>query len=793
MKKQLLVLWTMCLLTSMLYAQEQLTIKVTNPQSEPVVGATVRINGQQKQSNQLGTVNFSLEKIEHSYVTVSHIGYHEQRIQLKNNQKSITIKLNESTIHAGEIFVSATRANENSGTTYKNLTKENIKKNNLGQDIPYLLDQTPGVVVGSDAGAGVGYTNMTIRGSNGQRINVTLNGIPLNDAESMGSFFVNLPDFASSTESIQIQRGIGTSTNGGGAFGGSINIQSDLLESDPYAELNNTFGSYNTWKNTFKIGSGLINDKFAFNARLSRIVSDGYIDRASSDLKSFYIDAGYYGKKHQLKATIFSGKEKTYQAWDGVPEDKLASDRTYNVFTYPNQTDNYTQTHHHLHYNYFASEKTVYNVALHYTRGAGYYEEYKNKEKFSKYGFPEINIKDSIINRTDLVRRRWLENDFYGIVFSVNHKFNTKQNIIIGGAANQYRGDHFGEVIWAQYASNSQLGDRYYFNDAIKNDANIYSKWNGQFGRFNVYADLQYRFVDYTFEGYDHNKNLTDINVKHHFFNPKAGLTYNLTMRSSLYSSYAFANKEPVRNDYVESAANERPRPETMHNIELGYRLRAENVNIGTNLYGMFYKNQLILTGEINDVGSVLRENVPNSYRIGFELDASWRISDKFIWNATAALSKNKIKNYKEYLSVLDEYWESTDAPQVIQEYKSTAISYSPTAVLSNEFLYSITEPLRVSFTSKYVSRQYLDNTEAKERSINPFFVNNLRFLYNFSVFGIKNIDANFAVNNIFNAKYEANGYTYGGIDAATGDRLYSNAYFPQATANFLLGLNIRF
>ncbi len=783
----------MCLLTTILYAQEKITLKVINKKMSPIPGATITVDGKTMQSDQLGILTFSLINPEHAEISVKHMGYHPKTFLLGKTTTAVTVQLTESSIQADEVFVYATRAGENSGTTYKNLTKEDLQKNNLGQDIPYLLDQTPGVVVGSDAGAGIGYTNMTIRGSNGQRINVTLNGIPLNDAESMGSFFVNLPDFASSTESIQIQRGIGTSTNGGAAFGGSINIQSDALETDGYAELNNTYGSYNTWKNTFKVGSGLLNNKFAFNARLSRIVSDGYIDRATSNLKSFYVDAGYYGKKHQLKATIFSGKEKTYQAWDGVPEDKLESDRTYNVFTYLNQTDNYTQTHHHLHYNYFATDNTTFNLALHYTKGAGYYEEYKAKEKFAKYGFADINIKDSIINTTDLIRRRWLDNKFYGFVFSLNHKFNSNQMLTIGGAANQYKGDHFGEVIWAQYASNSALGDKYYSNDAIKNDANIYGKWNGSFGKLYTYLDLQYRFVDYTFEGFDHNKQLTDVNVKHHFFNPKAGLTYSLSTASSIYTSYAFASKEPVRNDYVESAANARPTAERMHNIEAGYRIRKENLNIGTNVYGMFYKDQLILTGEINDVGSVLRENVPNSYRIGIEFDGSWIVSDKFTWNATAAFSSNKIKNYKEYLGVLDENWSDTGAPQVIKEYNSTTISFSPSTVLSNEFVYALYNPFRISLTSKYVSRQYLDNTEAKERSINPFFVSNLRFLYNFSIFGIKNMDANLAINNIFNKKYETNGYTYGGIDATSGLRLYGNAYYPQATTNFLLGLNVRF
>lgn len=781
------------MITTVSYAQQKVSVKVINSKLQAIIGATVSINNKNTLTNQQGVSELEVEYRPGLYLEVSHIGYLSQRVFLQAKQQQVTVQLIESTAHTGEVYVYATRANDNSATSFKNISKETIKSNNLGQDIPYLLDQTPGVVIGSDAGAGIGYTNIRIRGSDAQRINVTLNGIPLNDAESMGSFFVNLPDFASSTESIQVQRGIGTSTNGAGAFGGSINIQSDALESMPYAALNNSFGSYNTWKNTIKVGSGLIQNKYAFNARLSRITSDGYIDNASSNLKSFYIDAGYYGAKHQVKATIFSGQEKTYQAWDGVPEELLETNRTYNVFTYPNQTDNYTQTHHHLHYNYFASEKTTYNLALHYTKGEGYYEEYKSDQSFANYGFKEIQIKDTLINRTDLIRRRWLDNHFYGLVFSVNQQFSNSQTLTIGGAANQYRGDHFGEVIWAQYASNSKLGDHYYFNDAQKNDANLYSKWNGSFGQFSIYADIQYRFIDYTFEGLDHNQNLSDITINHHFFNPKGGLTYNLTPQTALYTSYAYANKEPVRNDYVESTANSRPKPERMHNVELGYRLRKEKLNLGTNLYGMFYKDQLILTGELNDVGASQRENVPNSYRIGLEVDGSWQITPSLLWSATAALSQNKIKDYKEYLSVLDENWEDTGDPQVINYYKTTSISYSPTTVLSSEVQYKITPPLRISFISKYVSRQYLDNTEAKERSINPFFVNNLRLLYSFHALGIKNIDLNLAINNIFNEKYESNGYTYGGIDAATGSRLYGNSYYPQATTNFLLGVNLSF
>lgn len=788
-------IFTMVMLlgTFVSFAQSQLTVRVVDAGQNPLQGATVEFQGFTRTTDQRGTTTFVDVKPEATEVHVRYVGYSNYTRRIDPTQRAdLSIVMHMETRMTGEVQVMATRASDNAATTYKNISKEDIKRGNLGQDVPYLLDQTPSVVVGSDAGAGIGYTKMTIRGSDNQRINVTLNGIPLNDAESMGSFFVNLPDFASSSESIQIQRGIGTSTNGAGAFGASLNIQSDAPEVNPYAELNNTAGSYNTWKNTFKVGSGLINDKYAFNARLSRISSDGYIDRASSDLKSFYIDGGYYGEKHQLKATIFSGKEKTYQAWDGVPEEMLESNRRYNGFTYENQTDNYTQTHHHLHYNYFASERTTMNIALHYTRGAGYYEEYRKDEPFGGYGLAPIEIGSTIIDKTDLIRRRWLDNYFYGTVFSINHDVNENHSLIFGGAANQYRGDHYGEVIWAQYASDSQLGDKYYFNDAEKNDVNIYGKWNAAFGDMRLYTDLQYRLVDYTFEGFNHNLELADVNVKHHFFNPKVGATYILSPTTNVYASYAFGNKEPVRNDYVESSPNARPKAEKMHNIEAGYRLRREFLNIGANVYGMFYKDQLILTGEINDVGGTIRENVPESYRIGLELDGAWQLSEQFRWKATAGLSENKIKNYTEYLTVMDEDWNELDEPQAEQHYRSTTISFSPSVILSNEFSYAPIRPLEFAFASKYVSKQYLDNTQSDQRTVPSFFVNNIRVRYNFSLLGIKNIDANLAIHNIFNEKYVSHGYTYGGI-TPDGVRLYGNAYYPQAETNFLLGLNMRF
>ncbi|QQD14941.1 TonB-dependent receptor [Sphingobacterium sp. UDSM-2020] len=787
-------------------AQNALSIKVLdNETKKSLQGASIVLTKNQSKNlttDRNGTSKFSGLPDGQYAITISYIGYSTEKKQIDLVQNTdLEIFLKPRAIKTEEVLVMATRAKNNSSTTYKNISKQDIAKNNFGQDIPYLLDQTPSVVIGSDAGAGIGYTNMKIRGSDNARINVTLNGIPLNDAESMGSFFVNLPDFASSTESIQIQRGIGTSTNGAGSFGASLNIQSNTLEKEPYVEFNNSFGSYNSWKNTLKVGSGLLNNKFAFNVRLSRILSDGYIDRASSDLKSFYVDGGYYSDKHILKAIVFSGKEKTYQSWYGTPEPRLNNDvegmkdyavndgytqletenllnsgRTYNKYLYKNQTDNYTQTHHQLHYTNFINEKLIFNAALHYTRGAGYYEEFRPEDDFSKYNLPPVISGTDTIKQTDLVRRRWLDNYFYGTTFSFNYNPSQAIKLTWGGAANQYKGDHYGEIIWAKYASASNLGDKYYLNDAKKDDISTFLKADFTFEKWLLFADIQYRNINYQVKGDDDKIKGMDFKRKFNFVNPKLGITYLINENSNLYASYAYASKEPVRNDFVDLKGNN-PKPEKMQDIEAGYRFNNETFNIGTNFYGMFYKDQLIPTGALNNVGSPLRMNIPNSYRIGLEVDAAWKISAYFGWKATAGLSQNKIKNYTDETS--GEFIKKTD------------IALSPATILSSEFTYRPLRSVEIALLSKYISRQYLDNSSAKVRSIDPSFVNNIRAIYNFSILGLKNIDLGLTVNNILNEKYQTNGYTWGYMDGTS--RKYFNFYYPQATTNFMLSLNVKF
>lgn len=790
MIKNLIATSALLMLMGTAMAQHSVTISVISGENgENLSGASVQLTGTSYAAYTDNNGEAALRNIEAGTysVQVSFVGYDTQTRQLiVDGAERLRFILSRSNVLTDEVIVRATRASDHTATTYKNISKEDLAKNNIGQDLPFLLNQTPSVVATSDAGAGVGYTGMSIRGSDASRVNVTINGIPVNDSESMAVVWVNMADFASSVDNIQIQRGVGTSTNGAGAFGGSINIQTTTLNEEAYAELDNSFGSYNTLKNTIRLGSGLLNNKFSFDGRLSRIKSDGYIDRASSDLKSFFLSGAWQGSRSLLRANVFSGKERTYQAWNGVPEELLETNRTYNEFTYAGQTDNYTQTHYQLHYSSALADNFTLNTALHYTRGEGYYEEYREEDQFGSYGLADVTVGGETITTTDLVRRRWLDNHFYGATYSLNYIADIGLNLTLGGAYNEYRGKHYGEVIWAQFASDSELGDRYYEDDAVKKDFNIFGKAEYRINRLNLFADMQYRRVAYTFLGFDRNLIQLDQTDYLNFFNPKIGVSYQIDNNSNVYASLAIGNKEPIRKDYTESSTNSRPRPEHLKNIEAGYRIRGKSFNLGANGYAMLYRDQLILTGRINDVGSAIRQNVPDSYRIGIELDAQWQPASPLTWAVTATVSRNKIKNFTEYVDLHD-----YSGQQEIF-YESTNIAMSPSFIGSSELAYRPLPSAEIALISKYVSRQYMDNTSADERSLDAFFVNNLRLTYNTKFQGIKNIGITLLVNNIFNEKYEANGYTWGYINEA-GSRQFFNYYFPQATTNFLLGLNLKF
>jgi iron complex outermembrane receptor protein len=695
-----------------------------------------------------------------------------------------------------EVVVMGTKAQANNPITFQNLNKKEIDKQNFGQDLPFLLNLTPSTVISSDAGGGVGYTGIRIRGTDPTRTNVTINGVPINDAESHGMYWVNMPDMASSSQNIQVQRGVGTSSNGAGAFGASINVQTDGLNPNAYAEISSGYGSFNTWKNTVKAGSGLLTNNWAFDARLSKITSDGFIDRASSDLKSFFVSAAHYGKKSIFKVNVFSGKEKTYQAWNGVSEDLLkAGNRTHNDFTYPNQTDNYQQDYYQMFYTYQFNKHIKANVGLHYTYGRGYYEEYREGDEFSAYKLKDTlfvlnnNVIDTV-TKGNFVRRRWLDNDFYGAIFSFVYEKN-KLNVTVGGGVNQYDGRHYGELIWSQYAMGGSINQHFYDGKSNKTDYNIYVKTTYKLTeKLDGFVDLQERVINYKTSGEDFSGGSYapyNINLNFNFFNPKAGLTYSVQKNANVYAYVGVANKEPVRSDIIQASATSLPKSEQLINYEFGFRKNWKKSAFSANIYYMDYRNQLITTGQINDVGAYNRVNVPNSYRAGIELTAGLQLIKNLKWQTTFTYSQNKIKEFTEFV----DDWDNIGR-QIQTQYKDVSIAFSPYIIGSSIFTYSPFEKCDIDFISKYVGKQYLDNTENDNRKIDAFFVNDMRVTYGLTVKGMfKYIGLGLQVNNIFNELYAPNGYTFSGYSG--GVRGDYNYYYPQAGTNFLTNLVLKF
>ncbi|MGB5500474.1 MAG: TonB-dependent receptor [Maribacter sp.] len=688
-----------------------------------------------------------------------------------------------------EVFVSAIRATKESPVTFTNLTKEDLKPRNLGQDIPILLNYMPAVVTTSDAGAGFGYTGIRVRGSDATRVNVTINGIPYNDSESHGTFWVNMPDFASSIESLQLQRGVGTSTNGAGAFGASINIATDGISDEAFGQISSSIGSFNTLRNNLKFSTGLLNDHIEISGRLSRINSDGYIDRASSELDSYFLQGAYKNENTLLKAVLFGGHEITYQAWYGIDAATLESDRTFNpsgIYTdangntqfYENEVDNYKQNHAQLLWNQKLDENWNTNLALHYTRGRGFFEQFKEDDDFSTYGFSSITVNGEAVNTTDLIRRRWLDNDFYCTVFSANYK-KEKLNLILGGGWNTYNGKHFGEVIWAEFAPNSSIRDRYYDDESKKTDLNVFAKSNYKLNsHWSLFGDLQYRAVGYKANGDD--TGLVDDTFN--FFNPKVGVTFDLNQNNNFYLSYAVANREPNRNDYE----NGSPKPEKLNDFELGWRFLSSGTQVNTNLYYMNYKDQLVLTGELNDVGAPLRANVGDSYRIGLEIDANIAVGNKFVISPNIAISSNK---NKEFVFQRD---------GVIQNLGNTNIAFSPDIIFGNSISYMPLEDLQISVLSKYVGKQYMGNINAEGSVLDAYSQTdfNMQYVIETNSF-IKSITISALINNIFNAEFVSNGYffTYDDTLSAPGQTttIEGAGYYPQAGTNFLLGATLNF
>ena len=681
-----------------------------------------------------------------------------------------------------EVLVSGVRAGKKNPVTFTNVTKEEIAPRNLGQDIPILLNYLPSVVTTTDAGNGVGYTYMRVRGADGSRINVTLNGIPFNDSESQGTFFVNLPDFASSLESVQLQRGVGTSTNGAGAFGASLNMQTKSFQEKTYAEIANSAGSFGTRKHTLAFGTGLHNN-FEMNARLSNIASDGFIDRASSKMFGYFFNANYITKKSQIKFLAFGGKEKTYQAWYGLEDpEKLENDRTYNVagmYTdefgntqfYDDETDNYWQHHFQLHWSEKWSEKWTSNIALHYTLGKGYFEQYREDETLADYNLPDFNGNFT----SDLVRKRWLDNDFFGTTFSLNYR-TPKTDILFGGAVNRYLGKHFGEVVWTQFYTPDT--NRYYDNIGNKDDVNFYVKASQTFGKINFFADLQYRMVFYEATSF----RFDDVNDTFLFFNPKLGANYQLNSNNAIYAYAGIANKEPRRDDYENGSV----KPERLFDYELGWKYNTKNLTVNANAFYMQYKDQLVLTGALNDVGSPIFTNSGNSYRYGIEIESVIKLNNKLTFQPNITLSQNKNRDF---------YFQRDG---VLQNLGNTNIAFSPDIVFGNATTYSPINNLNLTVLNKFVGRQFMGNIDSEKSILKAYNVHDLNITYLWNINkGIKSILFSGLVNNIFDYKYESNGYFYTYDDDFSSPGVITTiegaGYFPQAGINFLAGATLKF
>ena len=761
--------------------------KIYDENKEPLTKATVVIKNTNQGTSSDFEGNYLFQVREGTYeIEVRYIGYKTQikSLSVRNQNKELDFYLIPETNVLNEVLVSAVRVKSDAPVTHSNLSKKEIEKRNLGQDIPLLLNFLPSVVSSSDAGAGIGYTYINVRGSNAERVNVTINGIPYNDAESQGTFWVNLGDFASSTQSLQLQRGVGTSTNGTGAFGASLNILTDASSENAYGEIANSFGSYNTRKHTVKFSTGSINEHIEISGRLSKIYSDGYIDRAFTDLKSYFLQASYTDENTLIKVVTFGGKERTYQAWYGIDAAQLQANRRQNPYTYENEVDDYQQDHYQLHWNQKLNENWSSNIGLNYTKGQGFFEQYKADEDIT--GFNGIVVDTNGNGETDLIVRRWLDNSFYVANFNVTYQ-DEQIEIMNGLSYSTYSNDHYGEVIWAkQFAANANIRDRYYFSDASKKDFSIFSKATYKISdKLSVYADFQGRFVNYQTKGITSDIAPIDVNSNFSFFNPKFGLSYVFNKNQQFYFSFGIANKEPNRNDFEGGIRTH----ENLHDYELGWRYSNKGIHVNSNLYLMQYTNQLVLTGSIDNSGNPIRATSGKSYRFGLEIDADIRINKSFSLRPNIALSDNKNLDFRAPID------------GVIKNLGKTNLSFSPNVIAGNALVYNPSENFQMAFLSKYVGTQYMSNlnsTVSKNDVLEDYFTSDFNISYEWNTNRIfRSIVFTGLINNVFSREYVDRGYYY------TYDDTWSNAnqtttldgagYYPQATRNFLVGMTLKF
>ncbi len=795
------------------YAQHTLNGTITDAKGQPLQGATIRLS-----DAELITISdldgvFMFNNVEEGQYTiqVSYVGLEdqEQRVDLRSS-KYLQIALAQDDYQLDEIYISANQLDVESPFSYTQVEEEELNLKNLGQDIPFLLEHTPSMVVTSDAGAGVGYSGLRIRGSDATRVNVTINGVPLNDSESHGVFWVNLPDFASSVKDLQVQRGVGSSTNGSGSFGGTIALNTSGISADPYINLGLTNGSYGTQKYAVEASSGLLGGQYSVEGRFSKLLSDGYIDRASSDLQSFYISAAKLGENHSLRLNVISGDERTYQSWFGAPEARVtgdqealidhyftnlgstyqtpadsinlfSSDRRYNYYLYDDQVDDYGQDHFQLIYHLQASEDLTLNATAHYTKGRGFFEEFRVDDDLQDYG-----ITDAAVSSSDLVRRRWLDNDFYGAIVNAEYRLAASSTLLFGAGYNRYIGDHFGELISAVALPSLAEQQPYYESVGNKQDFNVYTKLETQLSEsLGLYADLQLRTIGYQSEGIDNDGTPIDVDEDYSFFNPKLGMHYQLSAQDRIYGSFAVAHREPVRSDFIDAVGTAIPNPERLFDFELGYRRASTSYAFHANLYFMDYKDQLVVTGAVNDVGGAVRTNVADSYRLGLELSLDWQLNERLMWSPNITFSQNRISEFNDV--VVD----FADFSLVETTMQNTDIAFSPNIVAGQRLTYTPIAGAGVTWQSKYVGQQFLDNTSNESRTLDAYWVNDLILAYGLADRGfLKHVSIKLMVNNVLSERYASNGYTFSYI---FGSKVTENYLYPQAGRHYLVGLDFRF
>jgi iron complex outermembrane recepter protein len=793
------------LISARLFSQHYLNGVIYTENGEPLTGATVMLNPGSRGTvtNQRGQFSFSDIQETTIRLEVSFLGYQkwQQAVSLPLTSP-VEIYMVPETQLTEEVVVTAYRAGSKTPVTHTDLGREELHEAGAGNDIPSLLKLTPSLIATSESGTGMGYTGFRIRGTDPTRINVTMNGIPVNDAESQDIFWANMPDFANSVENVQIQRGVGTSTQGPAAFGATVNFQTTISEPQAFAEVSSTAGSFNTFKNSLRMGTGLINDRFSFEGRYSRLKSEGYIHNAFSDHQSLYLGGTLHMKKSFLKMIVLHGDQQTGISWWGVPQEMLETDRRYNpagVYTdefgneqyYKDQTDNYKQTHTQLFYSIAANDNLYFTAALHYTRGDGYYEQYKENQKFSNYGLPDLTISDETIATTDLIRRKWMKNDFYGATFSGNATLSPGIELTFGGGWNQYDGDHFGRIIWMRYAGKTEKNYEWYFNNALKTDYNVFTKFNWQINPLiRAFADVQYRGINYDMSGTDDDLAILEQDHNYSFFNPKTGFYITPNNRQSIYAFAGISNREPTRTNFKEAKnlPDEMPLSERLFDIEIGHSYQSAIFSSGINLYYMYYKDQLVPTGKKNNVGNDIMTNVEDSYRAGIEIMAAVHPVSWLNWDFNLTLSRNIIKNYVE---TAVNYNESGEEETITKELGNTEIAYSPSITGSNKLTAEVAKNLKTSLISKYVGEQYFDNTKNEDRKLDAYFVNDFQFTWSVYPKLLKQLDLQLTIHNVLDHEYESN--AYGGNWYELGVEKTWAYYYPMAGRYYMGQVVLKF